>query len=222
LGLWDKAISVVSKLAESNGLPGAYRMRALQAEQYFLEESGRSEEALELDPKIEQLELRYADEDEEDAEVPVIDYDLERLPDDMLVELGISEDDARYAPEDEADNGYEDDSDQSSGKDDETPGEERTDDDIVSPSEANDANLGVDATVDELSQRSQPGSEQADDFDETDLPGQEAQQGADADGDPAGLTGIDGSHAGDADVSSTLLSGDDEPESSLNEQDEEA
>jgi tetratricopeptide (TPR) repeat protein len=105
LGLWDKAVDVVDKLANTNGLPGAYRMRALQAEQYFLEESGRGEEAVDLDSIIEQLENKYADMDEEDAEDVVIDYDLERLPDDMMEELGITDEDAQYAPVDP----YEDD-----------------------------------------------------------------------------------------------------------------
>ncbi|WEV71796.1 helicase [Bifidobacterium sp. ESL0790] len=114
LGLWDKAIEVVHKLGTSKGLPGAYRMRALQAEQYFLEEAGRGDEAADLDPVLEKLEQRYADvdEDDEDAEEVVIDYDLERLPDDMMEELGITEDDSQYAPEepeDEYDDEYRDD-----------------------------------------------------------------------------------------------------------------
>ncbi|KFF30813.1 tetratricopeptide repeat protein [Bifidobacterium bombi] len=100
LGAWDQAIAVVHKLGSSNGLPGEYRMRAIQAEQYFLEQAGRGEEAADLDVVLEKLELKYADVDEDDeSEQPVIDYDLEALPDELMDELGITEDDAQYAPE---------------------------------------------------------------------------------------------------------------------------
>lgn len=230
LGLWDKAIDVVRKLAGSNGLPGAYRMRALQAEQYFLEESGRSEEALALDPRIEQLELRYADEDEEDAEVPVIDYDLERLPDDMLEELGISEDDAQYAPEDDDD--HADDEEDGATRDEDTsegePSNHTVDSDIVSEAEASAANLGVDAPAEGLAREVEQvsgDSDDADDFDdtdETDVPRQEVEQGANANDDPAELTDTDGSNAQDAPVETVPLEVASEPESSLNQQDEEA
>ena len=45
LELWDKAVQIVHTLGRSKGLAGAYRMRAVQAEQYFLEEAGRTDEA---------------------------------------------------------------------------------------------------------------------------------------------------------------------------------
>ena len=48
LEMWDKAIEVVHTVGRSQGLPGEYRMRAVQAEQYFLEEAGRSKEAEQL------------------------------------------------------------------------------------------------------------------------------------------------------------------------------
>ena len=76
-------------------------MRAVQAEQYFLEEAGRSDEAIELDSLLDRLEEQYADiEDEENPEDVVIDYDLEHLNDAIMDEVGISEDDAQFAPED--------------------------------------------------------------------------------------------------------------------------
>jgi tetratricopeptide (TPR) repeat protein len=104
LQLWDQAIEIVHKLGASKGLPGAYRMRALQAEQNFLEESGHSDQATDLDPVIEWLELQYADEDEdEESDDIVIDYDLEDLPGELMDQLGISWDDAQYAPDDGAD-----------------------------------------------------------------------------------------------------------------------
>lgn len=102
LELWDKAIDIAHKLGRSQGLPGAYRMRAIQAEQYFLEQAGHDDEAAKLDDVLDRLEAQYAeeDEDEQSADDIVIDYDLEHLPEDLMEELGISEDDAQYAPED--------------------------------------------------------------------------------------------------------------------------
>ena len=97
----DKAIELVHAMGRSKGLPGEYRMRAVQAEQYFLEEAGRSDEAIELDTLLDCLEEQYADiEDEENPEDVVIDYDLEHLNDAIMDEVGISEDDAQFAPDD--------------------------------------------------------------------------------------------------------------------------
>ncbi|WEV76236.1 helicase [Bifidobacterium sp. ESL0800] len=155
LGLWDKAVDVVSKLADTKGLPGAYRMRALQAEQYFLEEAGRGDEAADLDTTIEQLENKYADMDEDDidAEEVVIDYDLERLPDDMMEELGITEDDAQFAPVDP----YEDDEDyrrdsEDSGDSDEDHSDEDSDEEDSESEEAVGTQLDTDAALDDQSQ----------------------------------------------------------------------
>ncbi|KFI93105.1 hypothetical protein BISA_1270 [Bifidobacterium saguini DSM 23967] len=102
LELWDKAIEVVHTVGRSQGLPGEYRMRAIQAEQYFLEEAGRSGEAEKLDDVLDRLEEQYADEDlDENSEDVVIDHDLEELTDDseVLEQLGIDPADAQYAPE---------------------------------------------------------------------------------------------------------------------------
>ncbi|TPF79098.1 MULTISPECIES: lipopolysaccharide assembly protein LapB [unclassified Bifidobacterium] len=104
LKLWDKAIEIVHTVGRSQGLPGEYRMRAVQAEQYFLEEAGRNGEAEKLDRVLDRLEEQYADEDfDEDSDDVVIDHDLEELTDDseVLEQLGIDPSEARFAPEPE-------------------------------------------------------------------------------------------------------------------------
>lgn len=102
LELWDKAIEIVHTLGRSKGLAGEYRMRAVQAEQYFLEQAGRSDEAAALDQLLDKLELQYADaEEDETSDDLVIEYDMQELNDELMDKLGISEDDAQYAPEDE-------------------------------------------------------------------------------------------------------------------------
>lgn len=102
LELWDKAIEIVHTLGRSKGLAGEYRMRAVQAEQYFLERAGRSDEAVALDQLLDKLELQYADaEEDETSDDLVIEYDMQELNDELMDKLGISEDDAQYAPEDE-------------------------------------------------------------------------------------------------------------------------
>ena len=107
LELWNKAIEIVHTLGRSKGLAGEYRMRAVQAEQYFLEQAGRSDEAVALDQLLDKLELQYADaEEDETSDDLVIEYDMQELNDELMDKLGISEDDALYAPED----GDEDDS----------------------------------------------------------------------------------------------------------------
>lgn len=69
LKMWDKAIEIVHTLGRSKGLAGEYRMRAVQAEQYFLEEAGRTDEAIALDRLLDKLELQYADvEDDETSD----------------------------------------------------------------------------------------------------------------------------------------------------------
>lgn len=102
LELWDKAIEIVHTLGRSKGLAGEYRMRAVQAEQYFLEQAGRSDEAVALDQLLDKLELQYADaEEDETSDDLVIEYDMQELNDELMDKLGISEDDAQYAPKDE-------------------------------------------------------------------------------------------------------------------------
>lgn len=104
LKMWDKAIEIVHTLGRSKGLAGEYRMRAVQAEQYFLEEAGRTDEAIVLDRLLDKLELQYADvEDDETSDDLVVEYDMQELNDELMDVLGISEDDAQYAPEDPED-----------------------------------------------------------------------------------------------------------------------
>lgn len=101
LKMWDKAIEIVHTLGRSKGLAGEYRMRAVQAEQYFLEEADRTDEAIALDRLLDKLELQYADvEDDETSDDLVVEYDMQELNDELMDVLGISEDDAQYAPED--------------------------------------------------------------------------------------------------------------------------
>ena len=104
LGMWDQAIEVASKLVHAKGLAGEYRMRAAQAEQYFLEQAGRSDEAVAMDELIDDLEAKYADiEEDETSDDFVVDYDVEDLPEDLQAKLGVTEDDAQYAPFDDED-----------------------------------------------------------------------------------------------------------------------
>ncbi|WP_236681903.1 tetratricopeptide repeat protein [Bifidobacterium actinocoloniiforme] len=102
LGLWDKAIETVRALARAKGLSGDYLMRALQAEQNFLEQIGRADESHKLDPVLDRLEAEYAesDEDEEEQEI-IVDNDLEHATASMLEDLDIP----LYGGEDEAEDG---------------------------------------------------------------------------------------------------------------------
>ena len=86
VGLGEKAIEVVHKLGRSKGLDGPYRMRAIQAEQLFLEELGRNEDAAKLDDVLDSLEQQYADVDDDESDV-VIDYDLEDLPESLIEQI---------------------------------------------------------------------------------------------------------------------------------------
>jgi hypothetical protein len=97
LGLWDKAIETVHTLSLAKGLSGGYRMRAVQAEQNFLEQNDRSEDALALEPLLDKLEAQYADEDDEESSQNVaVDYDLEDLSDSELQQIGIEAEDEGF------------------------------------------------------------------------------------------------------------------------------
>ena len=90
LGQWDKAIEVIRRLSRSRGLPGPYRMRALQAEQNLLEQAGREQEAQDLEDTVETFEDEYADaDDEEIADDTFIDNDLQILNDEEMQRTGI-------------------------------------------------------------------------------------------------------------------------------------
>ncbi|TCD53572.1 hypothetical protein EJ419_07995 [Alloscardovia theropitheci] len=89
LDLFDKAIEIVHTIAHAQGVGGAYRMRAVQAEQNFLELAGRQEEAEKLNDLLDRLEDKYADVDELDEDDVYVDNDLEVVDDEMLEGLGI-------------------------------------------------------------------------------------------------------------------------------------
>lgn len=90
LGQWDKAIEVIRRLSRSRGLPGPYRMRALQAEQNLLEQAGREQEAQDLEDTVETFEDEYADADDgEIADDTFIDNDLQILNDEEMQRTGI-------------------------------------------------------------------------------------------------------------------------------------
>jgi tetratricopeptide (TPR) repeat protein len=186
LKLWDQAIGIVHKLGTSKGLPGAYRMRALQAEQNFLEESGHGDQAADLDPVIERLESQYADEDEdEDSDDIVIDYDLEDLPGELMDKLGITWDDAQYAPDEHDDEAeYSDDADVAKGADVAAHVDPAVDVDTIpagATADVTDENVRAHAAV----QHQDAASDLVGTDDEQELPEQETLAGAQADSDPA-------------------------------------
>lgn len=77
---YDQALKIVRTLEQVPGLSGGYQMRALQAEQNFLDEAGRIAESEKLDDKATQLEDLYADKPEEDDPAGDLhDTDLEHL-----------------------------------------------------------------------------------------------------------------------------------------------
>ena len=147
----DKAIDLVHAMGRSKGLPGEYRMRAVQAEQYFLEEAGRNDEAIELETLLDRLEQQYADIDDEDIDPDdiVIDYDLEHLNDAMMDEIGMSDDDAQYAPEtddaEEASFEEHDDSDDSEESEEADNSEESEESEESEPSQDNEKAASEDA-----------------------------------------------------------------------------
>ena len=188
LKLWDKAIDIVHTVGRSKGLPGEYRMRAVQAEQYFLEEAGRADEAAALDGLLDKLETQYADDDENIDDV-VIDHDLERFSDDELDMLGISEDDARYAPDDYDAADSDDESDDEDAENDADDGDESDDD----PIRTAEAIVAADK------------AEDADD--EETLPAQETQDGAESVVEPAQASEPDDA---DADADGDAEDADDE------------
>ncbi len=157
---WDKAVEIVHTLGRSKGLSGAYRMRAVQAEQFFLEQAGRTDEAMALDDLLDRLEMQYADVDEDEtADDVVIDYDLHHMSDDLMEELGISEEDAQFAPSEsepdvhddastEADSSSSDESDRdrNNGETDSTTSDSATE---TGDSEQDPANLDDELTIED-------------------------------------------------------------------------
>ena len=146
LEMWDKAIEVVHTVGRSQGLPGEYRMRAVQAEQYFLEEAGRSKEAEQLNDLLDRLEDQYADEEiDENSDDVVIDHDLEDITDDsdVLEKLGIDPDEAQYAPDPEQEYGDEDD--EAEDGDAESDEADETETDSANDAEADDSAESADS-----------------------------------------------------------------------------
>lgn len=170
LKLWDKAVEVVHTLGRSKGLAGAYRMRAIQAEQFFLEQAGRIDDAVALDSLLDKLELQYADVDEDESDEDVlIDYDLQHMSEDVLEEIGITADDARFAPDDDVDEETED-------SDDETDAED-SDDKFTVDEEVRE--ILTEAGIDDSDDETEAGD------DESALPAQEAEEGATSTVEPA-------------------------------------
>ncbi|MBW3087257.1 helicase [Bifidobacterium sp. 82T24] len=187
LGNWDKAIELVHTIGRSKGISGEYRMRAVQAEQNFLEQAGRQDEALALDNLVDRLEDEYAEVDDEDDD-SVIDNDLENIDDDLLEGLGIDldvpdEDDDADADESDEDEGDGDDADEGSdaagdaeeAESDETdlPAEETedgadADEEPEATAEAADATGDADASDDAAAGTDGTDTDAADDHDKED------------------------------------------------------
>ncbi len=80
---YDQALKIIRTLENVPGLSGGYQMRALQAEQNFLDEAGRIAESEKLDDKADELESQFADKEEaEDPAGALQDTDLEHLTED--------------------------------------------------------------------------------------------------------------------------------------------
>jgi tetratricopeptide (TPR) repeat protein len=88
MGDLSNALKIIKTLESSKGLSGQYRMRAVQAEQNFLEMAGRDDLSQALDSQLDKLEDEFADEDEEDEDF-IVDNDLENIIDEDLEDLGI-------------------------------------------------------------------------------------------------------------------------------------
>lgn len=85
------AIDITGLLLNAQGVSGEYRMRAAQAQQYFLEEAGQLQKAQKLDDLIEKLEDLYADDNFTDSDELLIDNDLESMSEDEVEKLSSGE-----------------------------------------------------------------------------------------------------------------------------------
>ncbi|MCI1983751.1 MAG: hypothetical protein LKJ47_03125 [Bifidobacteriaceae bacterium] len=108
LGKVEQAIKIVDTLGKSKGVSGGYRMRAIQAEQNFLDQAGRHDESMALESEAERLEEAFADLDESEMEEEVVDNDLEEVPDSVLEGLGIDLSDFRSYDTDDDEDGESD------------------------------------------------------------------------------------------------------------------
>lgn len=93
-GDYAQALRVVRTLRKVRNLPGEYRMRAVQAEQNFLDEAGDEKESQALDREAQTLEDSFAIPDAQDDGSEVLqDTDMENLTsedDDNLSALGFT------------------------------------------------------------------------------------------------------------------------------------
>ncbi|MBR6440333.1 MAG: hypothetical protein IKS61_03460 [Aeriscardovia sp.] len=87
LGDFQKALKIVKAMEGVKGLPLAYRLRALEAEQNFLSASGREKEAEALEGEIEEMEDEVFPENEEEEEEALLDFDLETLDERVIADL---------------------------------------------------------------------------------------------------------------------------------------
>ena len=226
---YDKAVEIADKLLHAAGVTGEYKMRAAQAEQNFLEEAGREDEARQLDDLIDKLEAAYADEDIDESEL-VVDNDLSELSADLLEDLGITEDDAQFAPADEE----ESDEDEADGEDaqdasdgEEGPveaAEERRDDAI-------DAQAEVAGEVEQEAAAGQPDAEEAveaesgeadDADDEQAVDEEEAETGAESAEEPAEEENAEEEGTADAEAESAEEPAEETAESAEESEDAEA
>ncbi|KAA8831698.1 hypothetical protein EMO89_01420 [Bifidobacterium tissieri] len=208
LGNWDKAIDMVHTIGRSKGISGEYRMRAVQAEQYFLEQAGRAEDAAKLDDLVGRLEDEYADAEDNGDEI--IDNDLEDIDDELLEGLGI--DPTAFDDEDEESD------DEGNGENGEESEDSDADSDAVSDEDdvTSDEVDVVSSTVNELDEHDTDDDNPRNADDEETLPAEETQQGADADADPSDPDAVDGTEneeTGDGDEhASESESGDEQAE----------
>ncbi|MBT1178708.1 hypothetical protein JS538_03175 [Bifidobacterium vespertilionis] len=208
LGLWSKAAEIADTLGRSKGISGEYRMRAFQAEQYFLEQGGNADKAAELDSLLDKLESQYADEDiDPDSDDMVVDHDLADFSDDQMDMLGITEDEAQFAPEDpedEDEESSEDDADaENADEDEESEDAGETEPEEAESEDAEDAEPGPveskieredDAAEDEAEIAQDEAQAEADDVDNADaesgddeesVPAETAEDGAESVSEPA-------------------------------------
>jgi hypothetical protein len=92
-GDYDQALKIVRTLRKVRNLPGEYRMRAIQAEQNFLDAAGQEAASQALDAQAESLEDQFAIREDDNPEDDLHDTDLEDLSeadDSNLAAIGLT------------------------------------------------------------------------------------------------------------------------------------
>lgn len=92
-GDYDQALKIVRTLRKVRNLPGEYRMRAIQAEQNFLDAAGQEAASQALDSQAESLEDEFAIHDDDNPENDLHDTDIEDLSeadDSNLATIGLT------------------------------------------------------------------------------------------------------------------------------------